>query len=253
MIACARHFTIKADGTRTIDPVYLTNCEKICKIIAELTRDHSCWTYVEPAQRTCDGQMAYLVLYQHILLGPNNVDNMAMMAEDKLKSTVYNGEQRYWDIEWYINVHMPQLLIMEGLAEHGYTGIDQCSKVRYLLDGIDTDRFDSVKTQITSDATLQTAFNTCVTLYQDFIKQNAKAKSSTVHDDAVLCDTMRANISTVRSASAGPQLTPQILATNWGIDVRTAARTVQATTQRGIQAVHHPMLSRRSRTNDRQL
>jgi hypothetical protein len=25
MIACARHFTIKADGTRTINPVYLTN------------------------------------------------------------------------------------------------------------------------------------------------------------------------------------------------------------------------------------
>ncbi len=51
-----------------------------------------------------------------------------------------------------------------------------------------------------------------------------------INDDAALCDTMQANISTVCSASAGPQLTPQVLATNWGIDVRTAARTVQATT-----------------------
>ena len=83
--------------------------------------------------------------------------------------------------------------------------------------------------------------------------QLALKQISTAHDDAALCDTMQANISTVRSASAGPQLTPQVLATNWGIDVRTAARTVQATTQRGIRTVLHPTLSRRFRTNDRQL
>ena len=65
---------------------------------------------------------------------------------------------------------------MEGLAEHGYTGIDPSSKLRYLLDGINTERYDSVKTQIMSDATLQTDFDACVTLYQDFIKQTAKAK-----------------------------------------------------------------------------
>ncbi len=78
---------------------------------------------------------------------------------------------------------------------------------------------------------------------------------STIHDDdAALCNTMRANISTIRSASApGPQLTPQNLATNWGINVRTPTRTVQATTQRGIRMVLHPTLSRRFRTNNSQL
>jgi hypothetical protein len=38
-----------------------------------------------------------------------------------------------------------------------------------------------------------------------------KHQISTVHDDAALCDTMQANILTVCSASAGPQLTPQVL------------------------------------------
>jgi hypothetical protein len=38
-----------------------------------------------------------------------------------------------------------------------------------------------------------------------------------------------------------------------GNQSRTAARTVQATTQRGIRTVLHPTLSRRFRTNDRQL
>jgi hypothetical protein len=34
--------------------------------------------------------MAFEGLYKHFL-GPNNVDNMAIVAKDKLKSTVYNG------------------------------------------------------------------------------------------------------------------------------------------------------------------
>ncbi len=72
-------------------------------------------------------------------------------------------------------------------------------------------------------------------------------------NDAMLCETMRANISTVRLASSDPQLTPQVLSINWGIDLKTPARTVKATTERGICTVLHPTLSRRLRTNDRQL
>ena len=61
--------------------------------------------------------MAYLGLYGHFL-GSNNVDNMATMAEDKIKLTVYNGEQPRWDYEKYVNaVHKSQHSIMEDLVE----------------------------------------------------------------------------------------------------------------------------------------
>jgi hypothetical protein len=50
--------------------------------------------------------------------------------------------------------------------------------VRYLLDGIKTDKFDSVKTRIMSDASLRNDFDSCVKLYQDFIKQTIKSKST---------------------------------------------------------------------------
>ncbi len=83
--------------------------------------------------------------------------------------------------------------------------------------------------------------------------QLSQQQISIVHDDAMLYETMQANISTVRLASSGPQLTPQVLATNWGMDLKTAAQTVKATTQRGIRTVLYPTLSRRFRTNDRQL
>lgn len=94
-------------GVRVPDPTYLINREKVWEIIARITREQTCWTYVKPAQRTRDGRMAYENLYTHFL-GPNNVDNMATMAEQKLTSTVYNGEQRRWDFERYVNVHKSQ-------------------------------------------------------------------------------------------------------------------------------------------------
>jgi hypothetical protein len=103
---------------------------------------------------------------------------MATLAEDKLKNTVYNGEQRRWDFERYVNVHKQQHSIMEGLVEHGYTGIDPRSKVRFLLDGIKSDKFDAVKTRIMSDERLRSDFDACVTLYQDYIRQTSKSRTN---------------------------------------------------------------------------
>ena len=65
---------------------------------------------------------------------------------------------------------------MEGLIEHGYTGIDSRSKVRFLLDGIKTDKFDAVETRIMSDEKLRSDFDSCVTLCQDNIPQTSKGK-----------------------------------------------------------------------------
>ena len=82
--------------------------------------------YIEPVQRTLDGQIAYKVLYKHFL-GPNNVDNMALMADDKLQTTICNGEQWGWDFNVHKSQHSP---IMEGLVKHGYTDIGPRSKLR---------------------------------------------------------------------------------------------------------------------------
>ena len=177
MIARAPHYTPAANNVKIPDAIYLVNRGKVWDIISKITREHPCWTYVKPAQKTRDGRMAYNGLYLHYL-GPNNVDNMATMAEQKLKDTVYNGEQRRWDFEKCVNVHKQQHSVMEGLVEHGYTGIDPRSKVRYLLDGIKTDKFDAVKTRIMSDERLRNDFDACVTLYQDYIRQTSKMKTT---------------------------------------------------------------------------
>jgi hypothetical protein len=82
-----------------------------------------------------DGHRAYEALYNHYL-GTNAVSNQASMAECKLQTTYYSGESMHFDFEKFTKMHVDQHHILENLVCHGYSGIDDCSKVRYLMDGI---------------------------------------------------------------------------------------------------------------------
>ena len=65
------------------------------------------------------------------------------------------GKKRNWTFDKYATLHK---------EKHGYTGIDQRSKVRYLIKGIKTTGLDSVNTRIMSDEGLHQDFDRCVTL-----------------------------------------------------------------------------------------
>jgi hypothetical protein len=66
-----------------------------------------------------------------------------------------------------------------------------------------------------------------------------------------LCGTRM--VMSVSSTAKKYQVDAPMLAKNWGISLEQAAKTIQVTTQRGLMTVLHPSLSRRFRTNDRQL
>ncbi len=149
---------------------YLADRTRVWELISEITRDHDCWTFVRPAQRTRDGRLAFLGLKGHYL-GVNMVDIMSSLAEKKLRTTIYTGERRRWNFEKYVKIHVDQHVILEGLVEHGYAGIDPRSKVRYLVDGIKTTKLDTIKSQILATPALRSDFDASVNLFQDFIKQ----------------------------------------------------------------------------------
>ena len=96
--------------------------------LAELLRDKDCWTYMQKAHQTRNGRLAFLSLKEHYL-GKNNVDNLATQAERQLESTTYTGEGRRWNFEKYVQTHVDQHQILSDLTRHGYSGIDNRSKV----------------------------------------------------------------------------------------------------------------------------
>ena len=84
------------------------------------------------------------MLFDHFL-GPNNVGNMASEAETILQGTLYNGEKKRFTWETYVRIHTEQHSVLDGLMDHGYSGIDDSSKVRLLLAGIKTTDFDVIR------------------------------------------------------------------------------------------------------------
>ena len=66
-------------------------------------------------------------------------------------------------------------------------------------------------------------------------------------------DAKSAHASALSTDSRSAAVSPALLSQRWGIGLAQATRTIKKTTQRGTRSVLHPTLSRRFRTNDRQL
>ncbi|KAI2496240.1 hypothetical protein MHU86_18244 [Fragilaria crotonensis] len=81
------------------------------------------------------------------------------MAEDKLEYTVYHSEQqRRSNFDKYVH-KQPCLVFLEGWIEHGHVVSIHVRRFdTSLVDGIKTDKFDAVKTRITSVEMLRSNF-----------------------------------------------------------------------------------------------
>ena len=71
-----------------------------------------------------------------------------------------------------MTVHKEQHHVLTSLEQHGYKGIDDRSKVRFLVGGMRTTRLGTVKGTILASDEYGADFDKCVTLGKDFIKQS---------------------------------------------------------------------------------
>jgi hypothetical protein len=74
--------------------------------------------------------------------------------------------------------------VLNGLTDYGYSGIDNGTKVRKLMAGINTDALDTVKAAVLASPALHTNYPDVVTLYGDFIKQQKIESASMNVSDA---------------------------------------------------------------------
>ena len=103
---------------------------------------------------------------------------MENKAEKILGTNTYSGEKRSWNFEKYATTHKEQQNILEGIVEHGYTGVENGTKVRYIMEGIKDTRLDAVKSQILESADLRRYFPACVTLYKEFVKETSNVNGN---------------------------------------------------------------------------
>jgi len=80
-------------------------------------------TVIKPFKAKCDGRGSFLAVWDHHL-GPNNVDHMENEAEETLSYSWYHTEVRTRQFEKLVLMHLKAHIILEGLVELGYVGID---------------------------------------------------------------------------------------------------------------------------------
>ena len=149
---------------------FITDRALIWENMVEIFKGSDTWKYLKPAKQHRVGRLRLRIVYNHYL-GPKNINHMASGTEKKLSQYSYTGDKRSLTFEKYATLHKKQHNILKNLKDHGYTVIDQISKVRYLSEGIKTTSLDSVKTRIMSDESLTQYFYGCVTMYKESVKQ----------------------------------------------------------------------------------
>ena len=132
---------------------FITNRALVWDKMVAILQGLDSWTYLKPAKKDRNVRLGFRLKYNHYL-DPSNMDYMAAGAYKKLAKLTYTGEKRNWTFEKYATLHKEQHNILEILKEHGYTCIDQPSRVRYLSEGINTTILEFFKTRIMSDESL---------------------------------------------------------------------------------------------------
>ena len=66
-------------------------------------------------------------------LGPDNVVRQDTDAEGKLQNSHYNCKRKTWEWDMYVALHKEQQAIMESITDYGYSGMDNGTKVRHVL------------------------------------------------------------------------------------------------------------------------
>jgi hypothetical protein len=99
---------------------------------------------------------------------------------------VYTKEGKRWNFETYVSAHKEQHQILEQLEmDYGYRGMDEGSKVRHLISGIQTDKLSTIKGQILGDPALQRDFDGCVNLFKAYLEQVANDRRQTFNVSCV--------------------------------------------------------------------
>jgi hypothetical protein len=158
------------------DPVFIVNSRMVLDELVNMFHDTLSWTYMKDFIQPRDGRGAYRALFTHYL-GPNNVNNQSAALEKALAMNSYNREGHHWYFEKYIMAQKKHDQILEGLFHYGYLGINACTKVCYLMDGIKTSVLDVPTGQILGNPVLHSDFDGSVTLYKDFITQSKSSSS----------------------------------------------------------------------------
>ena len=114
---------------------YMSDRKRVWDKLCAIFQQREAWTYYKAGKKYRDGRIYFQLIYNHYLV-PQHVGHIENKSEKTLCNATYSGDKRYRNFEKYATTQKEQQNILEGIVEHGYTGVANITKVRYLMEGI---------------------------------------------------------------------------------------------------------------------
>jgi hypothetical protein len=148
---------------------FCINMVTVWNILFEMFGQMPAWLHAASTKKEKNGHKLYHLLFAHYL-GSDHVNHLANKMEARLASLIYRGEQKNWDWSQYTDAHIKQHTIAKNLMEHGYSGLDERSKVHHLLTGIQDNVVQPVVCQVLATREEEKTFTKILALFADFIR-----------------------------------------------------------------------------------
>jgi hypothetical protein len=153
---------------------------RVWNILYEMFGQTPTWLHASLTKKEKNGHKLYHLLFAHYL-SSDHVNHLANKMEARIASLTYRREQKNWDWSQYTDAHIKQLTIAKNLMEHGYSNLDECSKVCHLLTGIQDNAVQPVVCQVLAMQEDDKTFMTCLALFADFIRHLKQIPSNVRH------------------------------------------------------------------------
>ena len=141
----------------------------VWNILYEMFEQTPMWLHATLTKKEKNGRKLYRLLFAHNL-GSDHVKHLANKIKNHLASLTYRSKQKNWNWSQYTDAHIKQHTIAKNLMEHGYSGLDEHSKVRHLLTGIQDNAVQPVVCQVLAIREDKKTFTACSALFADFIR-----------------------------------------------------------------------------------
>jgi hypothetical protein len=145
------------------------NMVTVWNILFEMFGQTPAWLHAALTKKEKNGRKLYRLLFAHYL-GSDHMNHLASKMEARLASLTYCSKQKNWEWSRYTDAHIEQHTIAKNLMEHGYSGLDEHSKVRHLLTGIQENAVQPVVCQVLAMREDDKTFTQCSALFANFIR-----------------------------------------------------------------------------------
>jgi hypothetical protein len=166
-----------ASGVHT--PFYVADNQTLWSILYVMFYNQDSYTHMKRFAKSCDGRGAYKAL-KDFYLSTRKVQNHGRNIDARLSRLVFTGHNKKLSFHKYITAHRVCHSQLNGLKEHGYSGIDESSTVRPFLDGIKYGPLVLCKGAVFSSPALSKDFERAVDLYNNYILGSHDLKNNSL-------------------------------------------------------------------------